>query len=581
MKMGNNVDFLNFGLYSWENDHETWPTVWKRETVSVIPKNLSPAGLSEMRNISCTPVLSKVMEFFLLERLRSEVTVKPNQFGGIPGCGIDHYLVEVWDSILQSLDQPSSVSTLISVDFAKAFNTMSYQACLTAFHKKGCSPHLTRMIASFLSGREMLFRVGDSLSSPRPLNGGSPQGTLLGNFMFIITTDNLEDDHNAIGYERTAIAEAEDEQESPDCPSDASSSSDSDQDPAVSTPRVTENEPVFEPGITPFRKGSSNFVFLDKARNVRRAIGLDVTQLRDRTLPPEPNHWTDAIWKARRTGVHKFVDDNILDTKINMDTAEDEVAVDGTRTKTKHAVDTQNVFKRTIRNAELIGMRVNTAKTNLLCVSDSLTFKAQARITAGDGSVLTSEGSKELKLLGFRFGNRPNCTNHIEAVKKSFRGRYWMLIHMKQNHFTEKELLKAYTVIVRPVAEYCSVVYHPMITDQQDEQIERLQATALRYIYGYGPSYAKMREMSGLDTLRARRIDACDKFAMKCAESDRFSHWFPLNNTTRRSRHTLPYKEEYARCDRLKNSPLFYMRRRLNGKEGKAYGQRNKKYRDN
>ena len=193
MKMGNNVDFLNFGLYSWENDHETWPTVWKRETVSVIPKNLSPAGLSEMRNISCTPVLSKVMEFFLLERLRSEVKVKPNQFGGIPGCGIDHYLVEVWDSILQNLDQPSSVSTLISVDFAKAFNTMSHQACLTAFHKKGCSPHSTRMIASFLSGREMLFRVGDSLSSPRPLNGGSPQGTLLGNFMFIITTDNLED----------------------------------------------------------------------------------------------------------------------------------------------------------------------------------------------------------------------------------------------------------------------------------------------------------------------------------------------------------------------------------------------------
>ena len=30
--------------------------------------------------------------------------------------------------------------------------------------------------------------------------------------------------------------------------------------------------------------------------------------------------------------------------------------------------------------------------------------------------------------------------------------------------------------------------------DQQDEELERLQATALRYIYGYGISYARMRE---------------------------------------------------------------------------------------
>ena len=46
------------------------------------------------------------------------------------------------------------------------------------------------------------------------------------------------------------------------------------------------------------------------------------------------------------------------------------------------------------------------------------------------------------------------------------------------------------------------------------------------------------------------------------------------------SRSSQKYKEEFARCDRLKNSPLYYMRRRLNGKEGKTYGKRNSKYRD-
>ena len=353
--------------------------------------------------------------------------------------------------------------------------------------------------------------------------------------------------------------------------SHSGSSSGPDNSNAFSTP-VSNSHTQFEPEITPFRRGTSNFVFLEKARNVRRALSGNITLLRDTTLPPEPNPPTSAIWKPRETTVHKFVDDNIMDTKINMETVALDVA---TNKKTKHAIDAQNIFKRTIRNAELIGMRVNTKKTNLLCISDALSFKAEASILATDGTELVSGQTNELKLLGFRFGPRPTCTTHIESVRRSFRGRYWLLIHMKQNHFTEAELVKAYTVIVRPVAEYCSVVFHSMMTAQQDEQIERLQSTALRYIYGYGLSYSKMREMSGLATLRSRRIEACDKFAAKCAASDRFGHWFPCTRTTRKSRHTLPYREEYARCNRLMNSPLFYMRRRLNGKEGKSYGKRN------
>ena len=86
-----------------------------------------------------------------------------------------------------------------------------------------------------------------------------------------------------------------------------------------------------------------------------------------------------------------------------------------------------------------------------------------------------------------------------------------------------------------------------------------------------------MREDAGLDTLRQRRIAACDKFANACQTNQRFSHWFLLTDQHRRSKHTLTYKEEYARCDRLKNSP---MRRRLNGKKGKDYGQRYRHYRD-
>ena len=55
-----------------------WPELWKQETVTVIPKNSCPASMSELRNLSCTPLFSKVMESFILERLKSEIQSSAN-----------------------------------------------------------------------------------------------------------------------------------------------------------------------------------------------------------------------------------------------------------------------------------------------------------------------------------------------------------------------------------------------------------------------------------------------------------------------------------------------------------------------
>ena len=124
-----------------------------------------------------------------------------------------------------------------------------------------------------------------------------------------------------------------------------------------------------------------------------------------------------------------------------------------------------------------------------------------------------------------------------------------------------------------------------MMTDAQDEEVERLQSHALKFIFGWRTPYARMRELAGLETLRARREELSDKFAQKCLGSKRFASWFPLKAGVRASSRsnntaTEKYKESFARCDRLRMTPKFYMRRRLNGKPGKRYGERNRQYRD-
>ena len=125
------------------------------------------------------------------------------------------------------------------------------------------------------------------------------------------------------------------------------------------------------------------------------------------------------------------------------------------------------------------------------------------------------------------------------------------------------------------------MVYHPLLTDEMDQAVEKLQSSALRCIFGYELSYAKMRELAGVTTLRDRRIAASDKFANKCVGSVRFGKWFPERRSGRSGgRRGEVYQEDFARCDRLRNSPIFYMRRRLNGKEGRGFGLRNQQYRD-
>ena len=137
-------------------------------------------------------------------------------------------------------------------------------------------------------------------------------------------------------------------------------------------------------------------------------------------------------------------------------------------------------------------------------------------------------------------------------------------------------------MIIRPVADYCSVVYHSLLTDEMDQAVERLQSQALKNIYGYKMPYAKMRELAEVTTLRERRIALCDRFAEKSLANPRYADWFPEKPKRRNTRGGAgeKYLEEYARCDRLVNSPLFFFRRRLNGKPGKRYGERNRKYRD-
>ena len=115
----------------------------------------------------------------------------------------------------------------------------------------------------------------------------------------------------------------------------------------------------------------------------------------------------------------------------------------------------------------------------------------------------------------------------VANIRRKFALKIWVLRHLAANGFTQEDLLKVYRSIILPAHDYCSCVFNSSLTQTQSNALERLQAQALKAIYGYEFSYRALLEMSGLSTLKARRDARSDKFARKCLSSPKYKGWFP------------------------------------------------------
>ena len=97
------------------------------------------------------------------------------------------------------------------------------------------------------------------------------------------------------------------------------------------------------------------------------------------------------------------------------------------------------------------------------------------------------------------------------------------------------------------------------------EQIETIQKRACRIIFGWETDYKTLIDMERVESLASRREKLVLNFAKKASKSERFGHWFKKKEYGEINvRNKKQFEEEYARTDRLRKSPIFYMRRELN-----------------
>lgn len=169
------------------------PTLWKSANVVPIPK-VKPARSiqNDLRPISLTPTLSKLLESFVGEWMLETVSSKfdAKQFGGLKGRSTIHALVDILHLWHTALNDERSIR-VVFIDYAKAFDHVDHPTVLRKMVGMGIPDFIVQWMFSFLSDRQQRVKIGSNISQWLNLKGGMPQGTWLGLYIFLILINDL------------------------------------------------------------------------------------------------------------------------------------------------------------------------------------------------------------------------------------------------------------------------------------------------------------------------------------------------------------------------------------------------------
>jgi hypothetical protein len=178
-----------------------------------------PKQLNDVRKIASTSDYSKIFEHQLLEWILNDISSKldKRQYGGRKGVGTEHLLITLIDRIKQALDKPESLSMILSsYDWKGAFDRVDPTNVITKLILLGVRSSLVEVLIDFLNERKMLVKMNGKTSTNLDLIGGGPQGSIIGQLLYIIASndvaDSIEDDNKFKYIDDLSIVENVDQQ---------------------------------------------------------------------------------------------------------------------------------------------------------------------------------------------------------------------------------------------------------------------------------------------------------------------------------------------------------------------------------
>ena len=230
---------------------------------------------------------------------------------------------------------------------------MDHKACVYALAEKGASNQSIKMVSAFLQNRTMQIKSGAKLSKERKMNGGSPQGTKLGGFLFCITVDDIVHPQT-VDADTPTQETGQDEQENEE---DQEQVQDQGAVTAVSSTPISavpdQYAPDFELSYSSIKRFVNPHGFRRKSNILRDTVLEDLPY-----LPGEP----DEGWNIM------YIDDLNIGERLDVKQGHKHITTNKEKIIIR-AKKAESDFKTIETNCSSIGMKINSSKTQLLCIS--------------------------------------------------------------------------------------------------------------------------------------------------------------------------------------------------------------------
>ena len=108
------------------------------------------------------------------------------------------------------------------------------------------------------------------------------------------------------------------------------------------------------------------------------------------------------------------------------------------------------------------------------------------------------ERVSEITIMGVWFNEKLDWSTNTSNICRKAYSRIRILTKLKYVGTKTNDLVEIYKLKIRSVLEYCSSLYHSTLTQQQESDIESVQKTCLKVIFGTHLEYDQLLTISGL-----------------------------------------------------------------------------------
>ena len=172
-----------------------FPDAWKQGVVTPVLKKGSAVDKNNYRPVSCLSVLSKVLEKVVCNQITNYMEkndlLPPNQHGFRAGRSTMTALTAIQQEWANNTAEKFITGVLLW-DLSAAFDTLDSNILCKKLKIYGFDKLACAWFRSFLTGRSQRVKIGRTLSNPRELQSGVPQGGILSPIIFVIYGADME-----------------------------------------------------------------------------------------------------------------------------------------------------------------------------------------------------------------------------------------------------------------------------------------------------------------------------------------------------------------------------------------------------